>query len=145
MVAKQTDQIGRREDGSFVSDDRATFDKVSQEVNSCRDLIKALARKKDQPRVKAVIPLLVVPDNSLWQVDYSSDGVVEGDPHEVTHASLFSDSEWSAEGPLLGNAISHRLSHLEFATFGALREVISSYFGTDGFFYGPDGFVDQAN
>ena len=133
MVAKKTDQVGRDTSNALFSNDEAAFEKLNQAVNSCKDLILPLQLTGSGRQVKAIVPLLVVPTDLLWQVDYTSDGSLQTPPRVVPRSVLYLDYAWdvisSARDP-----IHYRLSHIEFATLGALPEIVSSYFGTDGFF-----------
>jgi len=132
MVGKKTDQVGRDTSGALVSNDEPTFDKLNQAVNSCRDLVRDFPPKGDEPLVRAVVPILVVPEGLLWQADYDRDGrLVEG-PRAVEHTTLFLNNTWLVETGL--NPIPCRQSHIEFVTLGALPGVVDAYLGPDGFF-----------
>jgi hypothetical protein len=133
MVGKKTDQVGRDSPGSLVSNDEATFDKLNQAVNSCRDLIYEYALKASPPFVRAVVPLLVVPAGLLWQVDYNADGGLEVGPRKVTRATFFLNHSWRVD-LALGQTLDYRLSHVELVTVDALAEVVEEYFGPGGFF-----------
>jgi hypothetical protein len=65
MVGKKIDQV-KREKQTLVSDDSATFDKCSQAVNSCRDLIQEMSNFPRTPSLRVVIPALVVPSGTLF-------------------------------------------------------------------------------
>ncbi len=133
MVAKKTDQVGRDNSNVLVSNDEAAFDKLNQAVNSCKDLIAQPRFTGSSRQVKAIVPLLVVPTDLLWQVDYTSDGNLQTPPHAVSRSVLYLDHAWSVNS-ISGHTILYRLSHIEFATLGALPEIVSGYLGTDGFF-----------
>jgi hypothetical protein len=131
MVGKNTDQVGRNLSGRLDSNDEATFEKLNQAVNSCHDFVRTLSEKAS-PRRKAVVPLLVVPSGLLWQVEYSPDGVIKTEPHQVKRATFFLDHAWSVPG--VYGPIPYWLSHVEFVTFEALPGIGESYFGPGGFF-----------
>jgi hypothetical protein len=132
MVAKKTDQVGRDTSGALASNDQATFDKVSQAVNSCRDLVQEYLSKSSPPLVRAIVPLLVLPPGLLWQVDYSADGNLVTGPRQVGHAGLFLNSAWTVD--LVGWKPSYRLSHIDLVTLDAQPETVTTYFGAGGFF-----------
>jgi hypothetical protein len=132
MVGKKPDQVGRDTSGALVSNDEPTFDKLSQAVNSCRDLVRDFAPKPDEPPVRAVVPILVVPEGLLWQADYDRDGRLAEGPRAVAHTTLFLNNTWLVETGL--NPIPCRQSHIEFVTLGALPEIVHAYFGPGGFF-----------
>jgi hypothetical protein len=133
MVAKKTDQVGRDTSGALVSNDEATFERLNQAVNSCRDLVQEYLSRSSPPLVRAVVPLLVVPPGLLWQVDYSADGNLVTDPRQVGHAGLFLNSAWTVDLGV-GWTLSYRLSHIDLVTLDALPETVATYFGARGFF-----------
>lgn len=135
MVGKKTDQIGRDNNtGGFFSNDEATFDKLNQAVNSCHDLVSELVHKSSPPLFRAVVPQLVVPPGTLWQVDYSADGALVDGPRQVTRSTLFLNHPWVITTSMAQP--SYRLSHIEIATLDGLPDAMASYFSDDGFFGG---------
>lgn len=134
VVGKKSDQVGRDSSGTLVSNDEATFEKLNQAVNSCRDFVRDFVLKQPvRPGVQVIVPLLVVPTGLLWQVDYRADGKLQTPPRPVTRTNLFLDHAWSVETGL-GETITYRLSHIEFVTVNALPGIVEDYFGTGGFF-----------
>jgi hypothetical protein len=138
MVAKKTDQVGRDTSDGLVSDDQATFEKLNQAVNSCRDLVQDYLHESSPPLVRAIVPLLVVPPGLLWQVDYSADGNRVTGPRQVKHTSLFLKSAWSVDLGV-GAMRSYRLSHIELVTLDALSATVATYLGAGGFFAAVKG------
>ena len=136
MVGKKTDQVKRDKNSGLVSDDKETFDKLNQAVNSCRDLLRQLASRSEQGLFGAIVPVLVVPTNTLWQVEYAADGRLVADPHPVTHASLFLDHSWSFDRGSPHRTITYRMSHLELMTVDALPATANRWLGLYGFFAG---------
>ncbi len=134
MVGKKTDQIMYK-DGVLSSDDSATFDKLNQAVNSCRDLVQKLVSSTAPPYVKAVVPVVVVPAGRLWQVDYALDGGLVNPPRLVPRATLRIDKFWSTL-TTFNQEIEYRLSHLEFLCIDALPDIIGGWLGPNGFFQG---------
>lgn len=137
MVGKRTDQVGRElQTGTLNSNDETTFDKLNQAVNSCQDLVREFATESvpGDPRWQtAVVPLLVVPDGCLWQVEYDENGIMTAAPRKVAKAALFYDHTWTA-AQHFGSPISYRLSHVELMTFSALSGLEDRCFGASGFF-----------
>jgi hypothetical protein len=113
-----------------VSDDSATFDKCSQAVNSCRDLIQEMSNFPRTPSLRVVIPALVVPSGTLFQVDYSANGDKLVAPRPVPCSTLFLGQEWEATG--FNVPLKYKLSHLEIVTLDALPEVTDGWMS--GFF-----------
>jgi hypothetical protein len=132
MVGKRTDQVGRAHNSELFSDDGATFDKMSQAINSSKDLFIETAWESTHPFLRMVVPVLVVPADVLWQVDYNHDGNITKHPYHVDEATLFIDHLWSA---LVGmNNLNYRISHLHIVTLSYLEEAIELWMGPKGFF-----------
>lgn len=136
-VGKRLDQVGRTPSGDLVGNDQDVFEKVSQSINTTVDLIESAGRDGSSPRLYAIVPLLVVPDEHLWQVDYSSAGEQQGPPRMVDNATVFLDKKWPFS-TLSGDSLSYRLSHYEIATLGGLKETLTRLWQptehTPGFF-----------
>jgi hypothetical protein len=131
MVGKKIDQVKRVEQKqTLVSDDSATFDKCSQAVNSCRDLVQEVSAFPRTPNLRVVIPALVVPTGTLFQVDYSRNGDKIVAPRKVPHSTLFLGQVWEAQA--FDMPLKYRLSHLEIVTFaellGTTNEWMSGFF-----------------
>jgi len=133
MAAKKIDQVGRDTSGILSSNDEATFEKLNQAVNSCHDLVCTLSVKTSPPNRRAIVPVLVVPTELLWQVDYDFEGRIKTLPRKVKRAALFLDHTWSAK-LIDGGNIDYRLSHIEILTFEALTGIAETWLGPAGFF-----------
>jgi hypothetical protein len=136
MVGKKTDQIGRDASGELLRDDSGAFEKLNQAVNSCKDLVvrAVLSPPPDvRPSFTVVVPVLVVPSQVLWQVDYAEDGSVQARPRRLERSSLFIDHTWPVDRGAWG-VIAYRLSHLEVVTLDGLARVVSDWLGLYGFF-----------
>lgn len=98
-VGKKTVQIGReegkREDDkkSFIASDGETFDKWSQALSSAEDLVLLTRQHRGENGsgnfYSLILPILVVSDDTLWVVDYSSAG--NSAPQQVQETTLFVD------------------------------------------------------
>lgn len=126
-VSKKMNQIGRDEKSQIVSDDSATFEKLNQAVNSCADIVEELGTRSGEPIKRMVVPILVIPNGMLWQVDYSSDGTTLAGPHQITRSSQLMNHSWQATG-YYGTKLTYRISHVEIVTFDALRDFSSRFF-----------------
>lgn len=96
-VGKATDQVGRSDTkpNDLISNDEQTFDKMSQAINSCQGLVERFSREVPSSNVRTVIvPMLVVPAGTLWQVDYDHTGQLIHAPRQVRQSSLFLDGLW---------------------------------------------------
>jgi len=138
MVGKKTDQVGRLESSKeLFSDDEATFDKLNQAVNSCKDLVRDLRRGPDHfpLLVRAILPVLVVPDGVLWQVDYDQNGVMRTSPRKVSRTTLYYGHSWEISGDNVTTLpITYKLSHIEVVTISALPDAATTWMGSSGFF-----------
>jgi hypothetical protein len=133
MVGKRTDQVGRAEHNSeLFSDDGATFDKMSQAINSSKDIFIESAWESAPPFLRVIVPVLVVPANVLWQVDYDRDGNITKHPYHVDETTLFIDHLWSA---LVGiQTLNYRISHLHIVTLSYFEQALELWMGPKGFF-----------
>jgi hypothetical protein len=138
MVGKKTNQVGRIESSNELSsDDEVTFDKLNQAVNSCRDLVRDLRRGPDYYPllVRAILPVLVVPDGALWQVDYDQNGAMRTSPRRVNRSTLYYGHSWEISGDnVTVLPIVYKLSHIEVVTFSALPDAVTIWIGSSGFF-----------
>jgi hypothetical protein len=133
MVGKKTDQVALDTSDAFVSDDSATFEKLNQAVNSCKDLVQDLVFRSEGPYIRAILPVLVAPTGLLWQVDYADDGTILTPPRKVDTATLFLNHSWTVDRGLDG-PLSYRLSHIEIITLDALPNALKTLTGSAGLF-----------
>jgi hypothetical protein len=125
-VAKSCDQVGRRTDRTIAATDGGVFERISQAINSARDLIsQAHDLEVDQDYFTLVCPVLVVPDSTLWQVKYSDDGARVGPPEPISRTSYFIGKEWTVGGKL--DSMTYSISHLEILTFSEIRDFVTKY------------------
>jgi hypothetical protein len=132
-VGKKTDQI-RREGSKLTTDDSATFDKMGQAINSTEDLVKDMI-SSDYQRFRVVVPVLVVPRDMLWQVDYDADGQIVVGARMVDRATIYMNHDWEAS--YSGHSLSYAISHLEIITRDSLAQTVTHWMGTEGFFHHP--------
>lgn len=134
FVGKATDQVSRSKDGAFLSSDHEVFDKITQAVNSARDLISSAFTPGGRRRTHAIIPVLVLPDATLWQVEYADDGSVSDGPKPMPTATLFLKHSWTVETTRLHGYRSYSISHLEIVGVSALGARTSYWEGVRGVF-----------
>lgn len=101
--------------------DGETFDRISQALASAHELAGDMLQMQSLPRL--TVPILVVPEGRLWQVDYKLDGSVLADVHPTSRVSLYVDRSWSFPGPVK-STLSAAVSHLEIVTIGALTQLV---------------------
>lgn len=135
FVGKATTQIGRNEKGQFVSGDGQVFDKWSQALASAADLVfdatDHYVASENGVCNAFICPVLVVPDGTLWVVDYEDDGAVRSDPVQTDEATLFVGREYWSVVSHPGYAI----SHLHFCTRSGIVALLSRVAG-DPVFWG---------
>ena len=60
-----------------------------------------------------VLPVVVVPESTLWMADYDEVGALENGPHQVPEATVFVDKEYNPV-PRFGETVT--VSHLHVCT-----------------------------
>lgn len=116
MVGKKTAQIKRDIDPKkpITASDAETFEKWSQALASANDFIAhaALLRGDDgqSEAFSAVLPVLVVSDETLWVVDYSNAGVIA--PQQADETTLFVGQSYK----ISQRAEQYTISHLHIYT-----------------------------
>jgi hypothetical protein len=127
-VGKALDQIGKAEaSGELVGSDQEVFDKMTQALNSSYLLLNEAsiaARSRSTFVFSVIVPVVVVPDQTLWAIDYDEHGNVLGKPQQLTELSVFVGKEWS-----VGGRMKHpfALSHIEFVTPARISEFVSRW------------------
>ena len=122
-VGKSTNQIGRDLSGELTSADSEVFEKWSQALGSADELLDDARTAIDVDEGSMfwtfVVPILVIPDGTLWVADYSEDGTLVGDPVQATATTVFVGRSYSA-----AFANTHVLSHLHVFTSSADRKSV---------------------
>ena len=119
MVAKQTDQVHWKNE-NLESDDEATFGKIRQALNSCEGLVRNFATKLTPPDTRMILPLLVVPSGTLWQVDFTEAGELQTPPRLIESSTLFLNHGWTVNREPTVGPITYQVSHLELVSQDAL-------------------------
>ena len=113
-VGKKSDQVARNDQNRLIRDDGEAYDKLSQAVHSSRDLVRRCGLTSQEPHSRVILPVLVVPDDVLWQVDYTADGLMCQEPRTVSAATFFLGRSWEFDAGY-GLGI-YNMSHLEIWT-----------------------------
>jgi hypothetical protein len=108
--------------GKLCSDgDSEIYDRWSQALASSHDLAFGAVLNKPPPRSYAfVMPLVAVPNNSLWTVTYTDDGTVLGDPIQVDQCEYYVDQKLLIGLPFV-------ITHIHFLTLKGLSQMISNF------------------
>ncbi|MGF6292508.1 hypothetical protein QFZ98_004369 [Paraburkholderia youngii] len=123
-VGKSTVQIGRlpAPGNGWSASDAETHDKWSQAIASAYDMARSIA-KQLSAQVKthlknAILPVLVVSNETLWVVDYDATGGVSVGPQRVHETQLY-----VGRGNKL-NGHDFAISHLHICTEEGLRQLL---------------------
>ena len=111
-----------------MSDDSETFEKLNQAVNSSRDLVRYYGSPSlsQSPDLRVIMPVLVVPDGVLWQVDYAADGTMITNPHVIPATTLFLGRSWEFDRGD-GLQVPYTMSHLEIWTPAGINNRIARF------------------
>jgi len=134
FVGKSLAQVGRCTDGTLTCNDAEVFEKWSQALSSASDLANEAASDGEDEKsvfISLVLPILVVPNGLLWEVDFGERGERCGDPFRVDRCSFFVGREYEAGDRMRGTRLT--ISHLEFVTLAGLDALMNSIEG-DTFF-----------
>jgi hypothetical protein len=110
---------------AIAAPDTDIYEKWAQALSSAVELAET-ACYCAQPRqsvASAVVPAVVVPDESLWQATYRADGTMESDPKQVGQCEYFVGRQIQLRGPS-GNH-SFIFSHIHFFTITAFNSFLS--------------------
>lgn len=123
-VGKDMCQVGRDKRGSLAGSDRELFDKYQQAMASSSDLI-AEAAEDHRPRNErsiytAVMPILVVPDGTLWAAWYTSRGRLERDPAQTDEVAFYLGRDY----PLVREGLTFTISHLHIMTTRGVADLL---------------------
>lgn len=115
--------------------DNEVYDKWSQAISSCHDLIREETRfqydvnRGSVGQPSFILPILVIPDGTLYKVDFESDGKKNGTPKGVDHISMFIGITLQPWDKVVDSPYalrSYTLSHLEVVTLGALPQLVQN-------------------
>jgi len=112
FVGKSLVRIKEKNGRLEAMNDADVFDRWSQAESSCFALIGEARHRARQTQTKfdtLVLPVVVVPDGSLWKMVYDADGNVPEDPGSIDACELF-----------IGKEV-RRIFHSFSATFILLR------------------------
>lgn len=126
-VGKNCSQVRRHERTSeFIDADSGIFHKWSQAISSAHELVSIASRCPQGFRnsYTAVIPVLVVPDGSLWEYRYDGTGVLLDHPCETEHRSYFVGHEVKNNTDRIKR---FRISHLEMCSLSGLNRLLKRF------------------
>ena len=106
--------------------DSEIYDRWSQAIASCHDIFGKLFNPTPAKKLSdSVMPIVVVPNGSLWTANYSNDGQLEKEPELVNECCFYLGHEIPIQGlnPLT-------ITHIHFATTDGLKNMLSLYLGS---------------
>ena len=137
LVGKSTTQVGRAlnpKDG-FVGGDPEVYEKWSQAIASAADLVTNASLYKGPPPPNVaisdnfVLPLLVIPNKTLWTVEYTQSGERVGGPKQSNTTTLFLGKTYELKGPIgpfpMGT-FHYWISHLHVYTVDGFIEFLNN-------------------
>lgn len=117
LVGKSTTQVGRN-NNDFFAGDADVYDKWSQALASSLDLLWLAAHEPEAKEgefvTTVVLPVLVVANDTLWAVDYSLEGELREEPHQLNDCTIYIGKKHSFNTSRY--RLEHRLSHLHVFT-----------------------------
>lgn len=132
-VGKSTTQVGKDSSGKILSGDSEIYDKWSQAVASAFDLVSNstndFERNDKRFALSVILPVLVLNEDMLWVADYTSDGLLVGDPKRVDSCDIFiGKSLWT--GPM---GIGYTFSHLNVFTLHKFEGYLDGLIKNDNY------------
>ena len=124
-VAKSIDQVARKLDGEFLNNDESVHDKVSQALHSSWNILHSIGIDSRENKAHVVLPVLVIPDDRLWEITYDAEGTQHGDIKNVERAEYWVNQVWNIEKSKAWNFRYH-LSHLEIVALSYLHDFIAN-------------------
>lgn len=117
FVGKSLNQIVRKDNQWVPKGDSDIYDRYSQALASATDLVEEavyLAHQQPHPNSASavVLPIVVVPNDTLWGAVYGPKGTLREEPKKVAWCSFFVDRAYPWE--------EFTISHVEFMTLRGL-------------------------
>lgn len=96
-VGKSLAQVGFNGEGKLMSKDSEVYEKWGQAIASCSELIRQAAKLNEDVsspwKNSAILPVLVVPDGTLWVANYAEGGARQEGPMLTDRAVYYIDSK----------------------------------------------------
>ncbi len=125
-VGKSCVQVGSKNDSTKKPSDADIYDKWSQAISSLYDLTynaTSVEAGNSLPLALTILlPVLVVPDERMWVVEYDCSGGMASGPRQVDRCSYYLNKSYWHDHAYVGEGLT--VSHLEFVTQRGLVELI---------------------
>jgi hypothetical protein len=134
-IGKSVSQIIRNEN-RLISRNEEIHDRWTQALSSAKDLVSGVGLTQLTQQIKvAIIPVLVVPDKTLWVADYSDRGALEGEPKQINEVVLVENRVYQIHLPnheILADGFA--ISHLHIFTQSGIRSFLEDCANENGSF-----------
>ena len=143
FVGKSIECVSKDRVGNFKGGDKEIYGRWSQALQSASALLPNVTGDfygNEKFVINWIIPILVVPDDRLYVVDFDDAGTQRGDPALTGRTSFFVDykpTTISIDGP------EFRFGHLEIMTFSALKNFVERATGEDSRIFVEEHISDQ--
>ncbi len=124
FVGRELNQVGVDDSGDLVLGDENVFNKWSQALNSAYGMLRdALSMQTPEQWINLIfLPIVVVPNDTLWQVKYEETGNTLGDPELCEHIPYWIGQEY--EISLVDSSGKYKFSELHFFTKSGLTDFL---------------------
>lgn len=126
-VGKASVQVGYNEGKGFVANDSEVFDKWGQAIASINGMIRDAANltaPSGSPQRSVALPVLVVPDDSLWTANYAENGSLQEGPCQADEVQFFIGDSQNYVPDLERVFV---VSHLHIVTKSRLKDFLRSF------------------
>lgn len=122
-VGKALTQVGFNTNGNgFSKGDSEVFDKWGQAIASASELIVNATSLHQEESI--ILPVLVVPDGTLWIANYAEEGSLQEGPTQVNEVQFFIGNQQKFEkNPIF----SYTISHLHVVTKSGLNNLLQRF------------------
>ncbi|AYV12359.1 hypothetical protein [Shewanella algae] len=130
---KSLSQVGVKANNSndILASSSEVYNKWSQCLSSSVDLIERSMWDYFDPdgdnaqTLSMILPILIVPDDTLWSVKFDNDGNKMNDPEKTNHVPMFVGKSFTVgNGIDGGRKITYRFSHIDIFTKSGFEEFI---------------------
>lgn len=140
FVGKSVLRLKTKERKLCSEGDSEIYDRWAQALASSHDLVLDAARKPNS--ITFIMPMVVVPNGSLWTVCYNGNGDIEGEPKQVNQCEFHVAHKIGVYNTF------YLVTHIHFLTLDGLKETITKLaiwdnpiwgkiFSADKIEYGP--------
>jgi len=128
-VGKSTTQIGHGKNDKYKESDSEFYDKWAQALSSAHDLIikASVYQRNNNSRItyfSVIIPIVVVPNKTLWTVIYDKNGERIGAPKLVDEVEFYVGKEYQFKTSHVVYDMRYTVSHIHVLTPDGLEKFV---------------------